>query len=143
MGSNPRVTFLNPPHDFICYFRIKFEGGTITKLTPLIESGHHFTRLYFGSESIEMLADHGKVTLDQLDKVFALDQWHEVLIEIKGDEFVAQLGQNMRLSGKHSIIADTKRAGIGICGTKNGRVLVDDFYVREAGSILSTWKRGK
>ena len=127
-GSVPRINMENVPKDYILSYRFMLEGGTSSKLVPLVEFGHHVSRVYFSDDGPRFLADHEKLTLDQIDGQKIEDgTWYHVLVEVSGDTLVVQIEGLGTLKAKHEFLGKTERPGIGFTGKTNGNIYLDDM----------------
>ena len=76
--------------------------------------------------------DHGgpdkPVPLGEAKIPLALDEWHQVVFEIRGEEMVGTLN-GRSLTGTHSLIASEKHSVMFVCGTEGS---VRNFRVWEA-----------
>jgi hypothetical protein len=131
-GNIPRIYMLNTPQDFILSYRFKLEGGKSSGAVPLVEFGHHVSRVYFSPEGPRLLADHEEKNLAKIDKPLELDQWYTVLVEAKGDAIVVQIEGMGTMSVKDSFIGKTERPIIGFTGNVNGTIYLDDIHLTQA-----------
>jgi hypothetical protein len=119
-GNIPRIYMLNTPQDFILSYRFKLEGGKPSGAVPLVEFGHHVSRVYFSPEGPRLLADHEEKTLAKIATPLELDRWYTVLVEAKGDAIVVQIEGIGTMSVKDSFLGKTERPIIGFTGNVNG-----------------------
>jgi hypothetical protein len=126
-GTVPRIYMLDPPQDFILSYRFKLEGGKPSALVPLVEFGHHVSRVYFSPEGPRLLADHEEKTLAKIDTPLELDRWYHVLIEAQGDAMSVQIEDIGTLSAKDPYLGKTERPMIGFTGNVNGTIYLDDI----------------
>jgi hypothetical protein len=131
-GNIPRIYLLDPPRDFILSYRFKLEGGKPSGAVPLVEFGHHVSRVYFSPEGPRLLADHEKKTLAEIGTPLELDRWYNVLVEAKGDSIAVQIEGIGTLSGKDPFLEKTERPIIGFTGNVNGTIYLDDILLIQA-----------
>ena len=131
IGSIPRIYMLDVPRDFILSYRFKLEGGKPSGAVPLVEFGHHISRVYFSAEGPRLLADHEQKTLAQIDQPLQLGRWYNVLVEAQGDAIAVQIEGIGTLSGKDSFIGKTERPIIGFTGNVNGTIYLDEIRLFE------------
>ena len=141
-GTTPRLQFVGSPKDFIIKYDFKINEGRTTKLIPMIESGHHLRRLYFGSKSTQILTENEKTIVTETGFTLKQDTWYQILIEIKDNEMQTQIkekdGQTITLYGKHQGIAKKhKNYDIGITGPNTGFIYIDNLSVWSAGNVKS------
>lgn len=132
-GLEPRIAFVKTPQDFAASFRIRFSGGTFTKLPPFIEFGHHKARFSFGRESISLDADSGAAKLGSSSAAkFEDGHTYEVYAEQRGEDVLLQVDGQCTLFGSHpSLKTPTAKgaAGLGICGTNGGKVEISELRI--------------
>ena len=137
-GDTPRLGIANTPKGFILTYSFKLEGGTRTKLIPLVEFGHHFGRVHFADKGMKMLSDHEKKVLTSSDFTIELDKWYHIMIEYLKDEVLIQFQDGPTLHAKDStLIVDPPV--IGITGTKKGNIYIDNFNLYHADTQLKSW----
>jgi hypothetical protein len=126
-GTVPRINMIDVPADYILAYRFMLEGGKASKLVPLVEFGHHVSRVYFSDDGPRFLADHEKLTLDQIDgKTIEDGTWYNVLVEVAGDAIVVQIEGWGTLKGQNEFLGKTERPTIGFTGKTNGNIYLDD-----------------
>ncbi len=130
-GTIPRIYMLDIPRDFILSYRFKLEGGKPSGAVPLVEFGHHVSRVHFSAEGPRLLSDHEKNTLAKIDQPLELGRWYNVLVEARGDAVVVQIENIGTLSGKDPFIGKTERPIIGFTGNVNGIIYLDTIRLTE------------
>ena len=149
-GTTPKIWFHDAPKDFVSSLRIRFTGGgPPTKLHPHIEWGHHLLRVYFGEKSLKVLSNSEKNLLGECHPGFKRDHWYHILMERKGHRMTVQIGSDYKQSGDLKLYMGTEERprfkkfaagepdGIGLAGSENGHVSIDDFYLWEAGGLTA------
>lgn len=126
-GTEARLSMLHCPEAFALRFSFRFVGGAFTAATPMIELGHHITRVQWTTNGIRLLADHDGLQIAQ-DAGFKLqtNRWYQALAEVKGDAVLFQFAEGPTLYGKHESIA-TNNHQFGIAGLRGGAVELDDL----------------
>jgi len=131
-GNTPRIYMLDVPKDYILSYRFKFEGGRSTKLVPLVEFGHHVSRVYFSDDGPRFLADHETKTLDEIDgKQIKDGKWYNVMVEVQGDTIVVQIDGIGTLKAKDDFLGKTERPMVGFTGKTDGEIYIDDIQLIE------------
>jgi len=131
-GNVPRIYMLNMPKDYILAYRFKFEGEKSSKLVPLVEFGHHVSRVYFSDDGPRFLADHEKLTLDKIDgKTIKDGKWYSMLVEVQGDTIAVQIEGIGTLKAKDDFLGKTERPMVGFTGKTNGEIYIDDVQLIE------------
>ncbi len=71
------------PENFVCKMRVRYDAPAYQRGFPLIDIGHHIHTLTF-SESATTLTIKKDVEKKSLEQPrFSLNQWHDVVIELK------------------------------------------------------------
>jgi hypothetical protein len=82
-GLKPVIWLKKVPENFVCSMRMRYDAPSYQKGFPLFDLGHHIHTLSF-SEKATILTFKKKVeTLVVEQPLFALNQWHDVVIELK------------------------------------------------------------
>ncbi|MEK6794518.1 MAG: hypothetical protein AABZ39_07060 [Spirochaetota bacterium] len=141
-GTEARLSLPVCPVEFAIRFSFRFIGGQYTGATPMIELGHHITRVQWTTNGIRLLADHDGLQV-AADAKFILqtNQWYQAFAEVRGGEALFQFDGGPMLYGKHeSIQADTH--AFGIAGLKGGAVELDDITIWSiASNAPAAWEK--
>ncbi|WP_068545074.1 hypothetical protein [Thalassotalea crassostreae] len=133
-GNIPRLQLDNKHKNIIFSYKFKLSAGSGSKLIPMVESGHHIRRVYFGENNIKLLVDREKTTIDEQQFTFKDNQWYEVMLELNDDEFVFQVENGPTLYGKHdSVNIEHKDYNLQITGKVEGVIEVDNLFLWHAG----------
>lgn len=144
LGTAPRLQFPNSPKDVILKYSFKITGGEKTKLLPMIESGHHLRRVYFGQQGAKILVEHEETTIAENDFVLKTDTWYHVMLEIKDNEFLVRFQDGPTLYGNHvGVGAEFANYNIGITATNKGIMHIDNMTIWHAGEVQETWPTKK
>jgi hypothetical protein len=95
----------------------------------MVEVGHHDNRVYFGKEATRLIVKGTQRGEDQ--KPLKLDQWYDVIFEIKDDEICFQIKDGFSFRGKFKETGEADRPIVAFCGTNRGTLLIDDVSVLE------------
>jgi len=75
---------------------------------PLVEFGHHVSRVYFSNGGPRFLANHETQTLDQLDgKKIEDGKWYSVMVEAQNDTIMVQIEGISTLRAKNGFPGKT------------------------------------
>lgn len=144
LGTAPRLQIKNSPRDVILKYSFKIVGGNTTNLLPMIESGHHLRRIYFGSTGSQILVDHEKKTIADNKFVLQQDQWYHVMVEIKGNEFLVRFQDGPSVYGSDpGVGAEFANYNIGITATDKGTIYIDNMTLWQAGDTQTNWQATK
>lgn len=144
LGTAPRLQFPDTPKDVILKYSFKIVGGKSTKLLPMIESGHHLRRIYFGAEGSRVLVEHEKTAIAENKFVLQTDKWYHVMLEIKDNDFLVRFQDGPTLYGNHKGVgADFQNYNIGITATDKGTMQIDNMTIWHAGDYQATWPATK
>ncbi|MBL8993769.1 MAG: hypothetical protein JNM63_10535, partial [Spirochaetia bacterium] len=123
----------------------RFVNGTFTGQTPLIELGHHITRVQWTTNGARLLTDHDGLDVARAP-TFKLqtNQWYKALAEVRGEEVLFRFDGGPTLYGSHPSIRGDKH-DFGIAGLKGGLVELDDITVWSVKSNASApgWDKVK
>jgi hypothetical protein len=101
--------------------RVRYDATAYQKGFPLFDLGHHIHTLTFGEKATTLVIKKNVETLPIEEPLFALNQWHDVAIEVKkgtillkidGKKHVFQ-SNNIDMTGQHQI--DFKAVDKGGC----------------------------
>lgn len=128
-GTEARISVVGLPAEYAMKFSFRFVNGEFTGQTPLIELGHHVTRVQWTTNGLRLLADHDALDVARAP-TFKLqtNQWYKALAEVRGEEVVFRFDGGPTLYGSHASIRSEKH-DFGIAGLKGGRVELDDIAV--------------
>ena len=121
-GLKPVLWLKQVPENFVCTMRLRYSAKAYQKGLPLLDLGHHTHTIVFDEKKTTLTIKKNVETLARLDEpLFALNQWHDVAIELKkgtivltvdGKKHVFQ-SANIDMAGQHQI--DFKAVDGGSC----------------------------
>lgn len=148
-GLEPRISASMTPAEFVASFSVRFLDGEQTAIVPFVEFGHHIVRLRFSeSEGLALLADYESLKLAEAPGFrFEPERWYHVLVELKGDEFVAQFKDGPTLYAKHDCFSEPAPSGgtgLGVAGPRGGLAELDNVILWDVKpKVLSSWESTK
>jgi hypothetical protein len=120
-GLKPVIWLQKVPENFVCTMRLRYSAKAFQKGFPLLDLGHHIHTLVFSEKATTLAIKKNVETLPVAQPLFALNQWHDVAIELKkgtilfkidGQKHVFQ-SANIDGTGQHQI--DFKAVDFGSC----------------------------
>lgn len=120
-GLKPVIWLKQVPESFVCVMKVRYDAKDYQKGFPLLDLGHHIHTLSFG-EKTTTLTIKKSVERIEIDKpLFALNQWHDVVIELKKGTLLLQIdgvkyvfeSRNIDMTGQAQI--DFKAVDFGTC----------------------------
>lgn len=148
-GYEPRLSVPATPAECAARFSIRFLDGEETTVVPFLEFGHHIVRLRFSlTEGVSLLADYESMKVAE-DKSFIYKpgEWMHLFAELKGNQFVIQIQDGPTLFAEHPIISEPAPSGgtgLGVAGTKGGKVEIDDLTIWSVKEKLQAgWAKTK
>ena len=120
-GFKPVIWLKKVPENFVCAMRVRYDAKAFQKGFPLLDLGHHIHTINFAEKAttLTIKKDVEKLTLEK--PLFALNQWHEVVIELKKGTLLLQIdgvkhvfeSKNIDMTGQAQI--DFKAVDLGTC----------------------------
>lgn len=120
-GFKPVIWLKQVPENFVCTMRVRYDAKAYQKGFPLLDVGHHIHTITF-SETATTLAIKKNVETRPVEQpLFALNQWHDVAIELKKGALLLTIdgkkhrfeSANIDGTGQHQI--DFKGVDLGTC----------------------------
>jgi hypothetical protein len=120
-GLKPVIWLKKVPENFVCTMRLRYTAKAYQKGFPLLDLGHHTNTIIFGEKQTTLAIKKNVETLAVPQPLFALNQWHDVAIELKqgtllltidGMKHVFQ-SKHIDMAGQHQI--DFKAVDGGTC----------------------------
>jgi hypothetical protein len=120
-GLKPVIWLKKVPENFVCVLRVRYDAKAYQKGFPLIDLGHHIHTLVF-SERVTTLSIKKNVESLPVEKpLFSLNQWHDVVIELKKGTLLLVVdgvkhvfeSRNIDMAGQAQI--DFKAVDFGTC----------------------------
>lgn len=120
-GLKPVIWLKKVPENFVCVMRVRFDATAYQKGFPLFDLGHHIHTLSFAEKATTLTIKKNVQSLPVEQPLFALNQWHDVAIELKKGKLLLSIdGQkhlfessNIDMTGQSQI--DFKAVDFGTC----------------------------
>jgi hypothetical protein len=124
-GLKPVIWLKQVPENFVCTMRLRYSAKAYQKGFPLLDLGHHTHTIIFDAQKTTLAIKKNVETLPVTQPLFALNQWHDVVIELKKGTLLLKIdGQkhifrsaNIDMAGQHQI--DFKAVDGGSCEIDN------------------------
>jgi hypothetical protein len=109
---------------------VRYDGKAYAKGFPLLDIGHHIHTISFSEKATTLTIKKNVETLPVEQPLFALNQWHDVVIEVKKGTLLLKIdgkkhvfeSKNIDMAGQHQI--DFKALDLGTC-------MIDDVKLWE------------
>lgn len=120
-GLKPVIWLKQVPENFVCTMRVRYDAKAYQKGFPLFDLGHHIHTITFSEKATTLTIKKNVETLAVEEPLYSLNQWHDVVIEVKkgtillkidGKKHVFQ-SANIDMTGQHQI--DFKGVDVGSC----------------------------
>jgi len=123
-GLKPVIWLRKVPENFVCTLRIRYDGETYAKGFPLLDIGHHIHTIIFGegTTTLKIKKDVENIAVEA--PLFALNQWHDVAIELKKGNLLLSIDGKKHLF-KSPNIDMTGHAQIDFKGLDFGACQID------------------
>jgi hypothetical protein len=129
-GLKPVIWLRKVPENFVCTLRVRYDGKAYAKGFPLLDIGHHIHTISFSEKATTLTIKKNVETLPVEQPLFALNQWHDVVIEVKKGTLLLKIdgkkhvfeSKNIDMAGQHQI--DFKALDLGTC-------MIDDVKLWE------------
>lgn len=120
-GLKPVIWFKKVPENFVCTMRVRYDAKAYQKGFPLLDIGHHIHTLTFSEKATTLTIKKNVETLPVEQPLFALNQWHDVVIELKTGKLLLKVdgrkhvfeSKNIDMAGQAQI--DFKAVDFGTC----------------------------
>lgn len=127
-GLKPVIWLKKVPENFVCAMRVRYDATTYQKGFPLFDLGHHIHTLSFGEKATTLTIKKNVEILPVTEPLFALNQWHDVVIELKKGTLLLKIdgkkhvfeSKNIDMAGQAQI--DFKAVDFGSCQIDSVRV---------------------
>jgi hypothetical protein len=129
-GFKPVIWLKRVPENFVCAMRMRYDGKAFGKGFPLLDIGHHIHTLTFSEKAttLTIKKDVEKLAIEQ--PLLALNQWHDVVIELKKGTLLLSIdGRKHRFSSAN--IDMTGQAQIDFKGLDFGTCQIDHLKLWE------------
>ena len=120
-GLKPVIWLKKVPENFVCTMRVRYDATAYQKGFPLLDLGHHTHTLIFGEKATTLTIKKNVETLPVEQPLFALNEWHDVAIELKKGAILLKIdgkkhlfeSKNIDMTGQAQI--DFKAVDGGTC----------------------------
>lgn len=82
-GLKPVIFLKKVPENFVCALRVRYDAKAYQRGFPLLDLGHHIHTLCFSEKATTLTIKKNVETLAVVQPLFSLNQWHDVVIELK------------------------------------------------------------
>lgn len=93
-GLKPVIWLKKVPENFVCAMRVRYDAAAYQKGFPLFDLGHHTHTLSFSEKATTLTIKKNVETLPVEQPLFALNQWHDVVIELKKGTILLKIDGN-------------------------------------------------
>ena len=84
------------PENFVCAMRVRYDAKSYQKGFPLLDLGHHTNTITFSEKATTLTIKKTVESLPASEPLFSLNQWHDVVIELKKGALLLKID-----GGKH------------------------------------------
>lgn len=120
-GLKPVIWLKKVPENFVCVMRLRYDATAYQKGFPLLDLGHHIHTLSFAEKATTLAIKKNVQTLPVEQPLFALNQWHDVVIELKKGRILLSIdgkkhlfeSSHIDMTGQSQI--DFKAVDFGTC----------------------------
>ncbi|HSH93862.1 MAG TPA: hypothetical protein VK968_06935 [Roseimicrobium sp.] len=120
-GIKPVIWLKKVPENFVCTLRVRYDAKTYQKGFPLLDVGHHTHTITFGEKTTTLTIKKNVESLPVQELLFSLNQWHDVVIELKKGTLLLKIdgkkhlfeSKNIDMTGQSQI--DFKAVDGGTC----------------------------
>jgi len=96
LGLGPVIRLNHLPESFVCHMRFKYEGEDYQAARPKLDIGHHINNLFFREGGYSLKLSGGERFEDR-QSGFALNEWTDIVIELKEGKLLLELNGHQRL----------------------------------------------
>lgn len=120
-GLKPVIWLKKVPENFAISMRVRYDGKAYQKGFPLFDLGHHIHTISFGEKATTLTIKKNVEKLETAQPLFAINQWHDVVIELKTGSILLKVdgvkhlfeSKNIDMTGQAQI--DFKAIDFGTC----------------------------
>lgn len=120
-GLKPVIWLKKVPENFVFAIRLRYDAKAYQKGFPLLDLGHHIHTITFSEKETTLTIKKDLEKLAVAKPLFALNQWHDVIIELKKGAILLQIdgvkhvfeSKNIDMAGQAQI--DFKAIDGGTC----------------------------
>jgi hypothetical protein len=129
-GFKPVIWLKQVPENFVCRMRVRYNAEAFTPRFPLFDLGHHIHTLTFSEKATTLTIKKDVATLPVEKPLFSLNEWHDVVIELKKGTLLFQVDETKYLF-ENPEIDMTGQAQIDFKGIDFGSCQIDHIKVWE------------
>lgn len=127
-GLKPVIFLRKVPENFVCAMRVRYDAKAYQRGFPLFDLGHHIHTLSFSEKGTTLAIKKNVETMTQEQPKFALNEWHDVVIELKKGAILLKIdgqkhlfeSKNIDMTGHAQI--DFKAVDFGTCQVDSVRL---------------------
>ena len=120
-GLKPVIWLKKVPENFVCAMRVRYDANSYQRGFPLLDLGHHTNTVIFSEKATTLTLKKNVEKLEAEEPLFALNQWHDVVIELKKGTVLLKIdgkkhlfeSKNIDMAGQAQI--DFKAVDGGTC----------------------------
>ena len=120
-GLKPVIWLKQVPENFVVAMRVRYDAKAYQKGFPLFDLGHHIHTLTFSEKATTLAIKKSVESLPTKEPLFSLNEWHDVVIELKKGAILLKVdgkkhlfeSKNIDGAGQHQI--DFKAVDFGSC----------------------------
>ena len=120
-GLKPVIWLKKVPENFVCTMRVRYDGKDYQKGFPLLDLGHHTHTISFSAKATTLTIKKNVEVLTTEHPLFAINQWHDVAIELKKGRLLLSIdgkkhlfeSANIDMAGQAQV--DFKAIDFGTC----------------------------
>lgn len=90
-GLKPVIWLKQVPANFVCALRLRYDGKAYQKGYPLLDLGHHIHTIVFSEKATTLTIRKNVETLTTTNPLLTLNQWHDIVIELKKGRILLQI----------------------------------------------------
>lgn len=129
-GLKPVIWLRKVPENFVCSMRIRHDARAYQRGFPLFDIGHHIHTLVFSEKATTLTIKKNVESTPVGKPLFALNQWHDVVIEAKKGRLVLKVDGEKHVF-ESSNIDTTGHAQIDLKGVDGGVFQIDSIRLWE------------
>ena len=129
-GFKPVIWLKKVPENFVVAMRVRYNAEDYTPRFPLLDLGHHIHTLTFSKDATTLTIKKDVETLAVEVPLFSLNEWHDVLLELKKGAILLSIDGKKHLFESPNIDM-TGHAQIDFKGIDFGSCQIDDVRVWE------------
>jgi len=129
-GFKPVIWLKKVPENFACALRVRHDAKGYQRGFPLLDLGHHIHTLVFSEKATTLTIKKDVETLPEKQPLFSLNQWHDVVIELKKGSILLKIDGKKRLFESKNIDM-TGQSQIDFKGVDGGTWQIDHIKLWE------------